>query len=126
MAFAFEQAEARGANLDVVNCWPLEGGHGAASAVDAVSRPFAIGPAHRLMVDQALVDSVRKYPGVHVRRSVVHGYAAPVLLGRCDSAELLVVGSRGRGGFAALLLGSVSHALLQTAPCPVAVVRGPH
>lgn len=124
LAFAFEQADARGTSLDVVNAWPLERGHGSASAVDAVSALREIGPAHELFVDEALAGWAQRYPDVDLERSVVHSHAVPALLEHSRSAELLVVGSRGRGGFTSLVLGSVSHAVLQGAGCPVAVVRG--
>jgi nucleotide-binding universal stress UspA family protein len=63
-------------------------------------------------------------PGeVPVERIVSEGSAAGVLIDVAQGAELLVVGSRGRGGFSSLLLGSVSHQCALHAPCPVAIVR---
>ncbi|MGW2459792.1 universal stress protein [Streptomyces sp. NPDC001761] len=56
---------------------------------------------------------------------VVHGDAADVLLRAAEGAEVLVVGSRGRGGFARALLGSVSRHVSQHASCPVVIVRPP-
>jgi nucleotide-binding universal stress UspA family protein len=64
------------------------------------------------------------YPDLSVQESVAEGAAPEVLREVARGAGLLVVGSRGRGGFTGLLLGSVSHAVMHTAPCPVAVVRG--
>ena len=62
---------------------------------------------------------------VQVRARVVQGHAAQVLLDASADASLLVVGSRGHGGFAEALLGSVCQHCVQHALCPVVVVRGP-
>lgn len=64
------------------------------------------------------------HPGVRVTRRVAEGSPARVLLEAASDAALLVVGSRGRGGFTGLLLGSVSQQCVHHASCPVAVVRG--
>jgi nucleotide-binding universal stress UspA family protein len=60
---------------------------------------------------------------VQVERQAVEGSAAHVLIEEAEKAELLVVGSRGRGGFTGLLLGSVSQQCAHHAPCPVVIVR---
>ena len=76
---------------------------------------------------EALHESVarwsEKYPGIDVVAKSVVADPAKALVDESAGAELLVVGSHGRGGFAGLLLGSVSHAALHHARCPVAVVR---
>jgi nucleotide-binding universal stress UspA family protein len=66
-----------------------------------------------------------KYPEVEVRRVVERDRPAPALLEQAAGAQLVVVGSRGRGGLAGMLLGSVSHNVLHHSPCPVLVVRAP-
>jgi nucleotide-binding universal stress UspA family protein len=76
-------------------------------------------------VDAAVAQAERAHPCLDVRGTEVEGPAAAVLAARSASAGLLVVGSRGRGAVQALLLGSVSHAVARSAPCPVALV-GPH
>jgi nucleotide-binding universal stress UspA family protein len=78
--------------------------------------------------DRALTEAIApwqdKYPDVTVHRRLVRGRVRPVLIDATRRARLVVVGSRGRGGFTGLLLGSVSQALLHHADCPVAIV--PH
>ena len=64
-------------------------------------------------------------PGIDVKTKLVHSHPVQALLDEAAGAELIVVGSRGRGGFTGMLLGSVSQAVLQHAGCPVAVVH-PH
>ena len=61
--------------------------------------------------------------GVTVTGDVVQGHPAAVLLRAAEDADLLVVGSRGLGGFTGMLLGSVSTQVLHHSPCPVLVVR---
>ena len=61
--------------------------------------------------------------GLDIERTVVEGSAATALLEAAQGADLLVVGSRGRGGFAGLLLGSVSQQCAHHASCPVVIVR---
>ena len=61
--------------------------------------------------------------GVEVRRRMVRGRAADTLIAESDKATMLVVGSRGRGGFRGLLLGSVSQQIAQHGSCPVVIVR---
>jgi nucleotide-binding universal stress UspA family protein len=68
----------------------------------------------------ALADDAK---GVRLEHEIIHGGATEVLVEAAKSAELLVVGSRGHGSFAGLLLGSVSQQCVQHAPCPVVIVR---
>ena len=101
---------------------------------DDPSRPAALaGQRERWWsADAAAVSAVfslvedrrRRYPMVAVEREVRRGDARRVLIRESKDASLVVVGSRGRGGFEGLVLGSVSHATLHHAACPVAVV--PH
>jgi len=64
-----------------------------------------------------------KYPDVPVQRLVARGLAGHALLDQAAKAQLVVVGSRGHGEIAGLLLDSVSNALVHKAACPVAIVR---
>jgi nucleotide-binding universal stress UspA family protein len=70
------------------------------------------------------VDDVAPFAPVEIVTKVVEGNAAKVLLDAAASAQLLVVGSRGRNGFAEALLGSVAQHCIHHATCPVVVIRG--
>ncbi len=75
------------------------------------------------MVSETLAGWADAYPDVRVTRVVERGRPGPVLLREAVGARLVVVGSRGRGGFGGLLLGSTSQTLLHRSPVDVAVVR---
>lgn len=75
------------------------------------------------MVSETLAGWAQEYPDVPVTRVVERGRPAPLLLREVTDARLVVVGSRGRGGFGGLLLGSTSQTLLHRSPVDVAVVR---
>ncbi|MEV0067916.1 MULTISPECIES: universal stress protein [unclassified Amycolatopsis] len=76
-------------------------------------------------LDEYLTASSLRYPNVHVDQVLASGRPRHELLTRSQDAQLVVVGSRGRGGFPGLLLGSTGQALLHYAACPVLIVR-PH
>ena len=76
------------------------------------------------MQDAAIDEALAARPvTVPIERQVLKGRAADLLIGEAAGAGLLVVGSRGRGGFRGLLLGSVSQQIAQHATCPVVIVR---
>jgi nucleotide-binding universal stress UspA family protein len=77
------------------------------------------------LVAQAIGDARADLSGVEIERNVVQGAAAKVLIDAARADDLLVVGTRGHGEIAGLLLGSVSHQCVQHALCPVVVVRAP-
>jgi nucleotide-binding universal stress UspA family protein len=100
------------------------------------SYPLEIDPTsvddqeHRLL-ETELAGWEQKYPDVPVRMRVLRGRPAPKLLRYAtmdgnQPTQLLVVGSRGRGGFTGLLLGSTSQAVMTHASCSVAIVHGEH
>ena len=79
--------------------------------------------AGELFLTEHLAPWRKLHPDVAVQEFVDDGPAARSLAGHCSDARMIVVGSRGHGGFTGLLLGSVSHALLHTAQCPLMVAR---
>jgi nucleotide-binding universal stress UspA family protein len=112
LAYAFAQAATRGTSLDVVHAW--------SSRTTATYRMEQRG---HLLLAEALAGWAGRYPDVDVTCSVVHEEPVSALVRHGDGAELLVVGSRGRGDLRGLLLGSVSRDVLLRAGGPVAVVR---
>ncbi|MFI5589504.1 universal stress protein [Amycolatopsis sp. NPDC051758] len=124
IAAGFEEASWRGAPLIAVHCW-----HEAfLSAVFEEGRwtmdSSAMEAHEHELLAQRLAGWPEKYPDVVVDRVVQAGRPAECLLDLADRAQLLVVGSRGRGGFRGLALGSTSQALMSYALCPVLVARG--
>ncbi len=120
LAFAFDAAAAREMPLIVVHTWWdvfVEPALAPLLDWDAIESD-----EHRALAER-LAGWSEKYPDVPVQRIVRRDRPAHALTELSRNAQLVVVGSRGRGGFTGMLLGSVSHAVLHRAHCPVAVVR---
>ncbi|MFI6355343.1 universal stress protein [Streptomyces sp. NPDC050743] len=122
LRWAVRYAGLIGAVVDAVAVWELPGLYG--WSAPAVDKDFDQDEA-RQRVRKELTDVLGADAADSVRTHVVHGNPADVLLRAAEGAEALVVGGRGRGGFAAALLGSVSHHVSQHASCPVVIVH-PH
>ena len=118
VAIAFEQASFRGVDLVAVHAWSDSGVFEFPGA--DWSQLQALGEA---TLSERLAGWQERYPDVLVRRVVVADRPAHQLLEQAESAQLLVVGSHGRGGFAGMLLGSVSTAVIHSARMPVIVAR---
>ncbi|MET8362840.1 universal stress protein [Micromonospora sp. NPDC005194] len=111
LGFAVERAAQRRVPLRVLHAW-TPGPEAAAGT-----------PDEQAAVEEALEPWRRTFPELDITLDLVAGSPAGTLIESSRSAQLVVVGSRGRGGLAGMLLGSVSQQLIQHAGCPVAVVR---
>lgn len=120
LACAFEEASARGVGLVALHTWRD-------TMVDGSVAPLidwaAVEAEEQQVLAERLAGWAVKYPDVAVERVVARDRPAHALRERSRGAQLLVVGSRGRGGLVGTLLGSVSQTLLHHAACPVMVVR---
>lgn len=120
LRWAVRQARLTGARVEAVTAWEFPTYYG---WIPADSTEVLEGVA-RSMLAEATEEAAAAAPGVNVYRVVAHGNAASVLLDFAKEADLLVVGSRGHGGFTGALLGSVSQHCVRHATCPVVIVRG--
>lgn len=131
LSWAVHEARLRGAKVQVIHAWMVP-------FVEALPEPIVFGhrppgppieevyerlrQAAKDVLDSCVREALEEVPDVEVERELVEARPAHALLEAARDANLLVVGSRGRGGFTGLLLGSVSQQCVQHAPCPVAVV----
>lgn len=118
--WAARQAELTGDALEVITTWEWPRSYGWAMPLPESWDPHM--EATRVLA--TAVDRVRQgHPGITVRARAVEGHPAPVLIAASKDAVLLVVGGRGHGEFAGMLLGSVSEHCVARAHCPVVVAR---
>ncbi|AHK33629.1 Universal stress protein [Rhodococcus opacus PD630] len=120
---AFEQAAARGASLVAVNVWSDVSVQPSLGASPEDPLWSSIQTGEEVVLSERLAGYQERYPDVTVERVVARDRPVRVLSEFAEKAQLIVVGSRGRGGFKGMLLGSTSNALLHTADCPVMIVR---
>jgi nucleotide-binding universal stress UspA family protein len=123
LVWGLRQARLTGAPLQVVMAWdyPLTYGwmvvpEGVDLGADAASE------LHRVVKEVTEAEDATE-PAVEITVGAIQGHPAVVLMNEAKNASLVVVGSRGHGEFAGMLLGSVSEHLSTHAPCPVLIVR---
>ncbi|CAN5886140.1 universal stress protein TB31.7 [soil metagenome] len=114
---AVDEAVLRGVELVVVHSW-----------VETADELTELGPLERPlrsehMIDTCLGNRQKRSPDLKIKKVLVRGDPARTLIETAESAQLLVVGSHGRGGFAGMVLGSVGAGVVQAAHIPVVVAR---
>ena len=119
-AIAFDEASRRQVGLVALHAW---------SDLDVTEWPGIDWPATQSMAEEVLAERLagwqEQYPDVQVTRCVVQAQPARQIVQQSEEAQLVVVGNRGRGGFAGLLVGSVGETVAQMARVPVIVAREP-
>ncbi len=127
LGWAAQEARSRGAALTIVTAWEFP--HSAYLGMPGAMIPDELGEDLEWGAKETQADAMRRvFPsgaGVPVETIVVEGPPASVLIDAAEGADMLVVGSRGLGGFRELLLGSVSQQCAHHASCPVVIIR-PH
>ncbi len=121
LRWAVRQAKLTGAAVEACYVWHIP-------PTDGWAPMFDVGEDLAKAAEQVLADAVAEVigepPVVTVHRRVIEGNPAAVLLKASGDADLLVLGSRGHGGFVGALLGSTSQHCVHHAACPVVVIRG--
>ncbi|MGW5228797.1 universal stress protein [Nocardia niigatensis] len=119
LQLAFEEASLRKTGLTALHAW---------SDVSGPYLPMSgwetIEEQERATFAEEMAGYAERYPDVPIRRILVKDRPVRSMLDESEHSQLVVVGSHGRGGFAGMLLGSTSNALLHSVDCPIVIVRG--
>lgn len=123
LRWAAREARLHGVRLDVIHVWAVPAqwaqGYGVEWTIDLAELGGDAQSVAEELVEGTLSADERPE---HLKVAAIEGNPSGVLLEASKSADMLVVGTRGRGGFARLLLGSVSNAIVHHAVCPVVVI----
>jgi nucleotide-binding universal stress UspA family protein len=122
LGWAVRQAGLTGAKIDAVCAWQIPAAYGYGYATTLAIPDLEKAAVSEL--NRAIAAVTDETPDVEIRPLVVRDNPAQALLDCAKGADLLVVGSRGHGGFTGALLGSVGQHCVQHAECPVVVIRG--
>jgi len=122
---AADQAWQHRARLVVVITWHLEVVDGVVVTEAGTAAWRQVEQRHRALAEAVVAPVRSTHPDLDIEIKVIRGPAAKTLVAESADASLLVLGSRGRGGFRSMLLGSVTQAVLESAECPVMVVKAP-
>jgi nucleotide-binding universal stress UspA family protein len=120
ITMAFEEAALRGVELVATHAWADVDLHAPFPSDNDWS---TVVERETALLSESLAGRAEEFPDVKVRPVVVMDDPVRNLREQAEHAQLLMVGSRGRGGFTSMLLGSTSRALVHTVTCPLIVVR---
>jgi nucleotide-binding universal stress UspA family protein len=124
LSWATRYARGLGATIRAVLAWHYPDAAGQAPVGMAPKNVTAeVERSRDEILEQAITDAIGADPGVPIEREIAYGHPAQVLIEESKDADLLVVGSRGHGGFAGMRLGSISMHCVTHAHCPVTVVH---
>jgi nucleotide-binding universal stress UspA family protein len=125
LIWAIEEAHHRDAVVEVVTCYSPTYVPAAPDLGYVPLDSFDLLSEVEKMQTEVIESAVEcaNHPEVEVRKIVKKGRAADTLMAAAEGADMLVVGNRGRGGFAGLRLGSVSQSIAHHSPCPLVIVR---
>lgn len=124
LEFAAHEAALHQARLRVVTAWDIPYAAYAGGLMPPTNLNETVRDEAEAVAKAAAERAVELEPSVYCEHAAIEGHPAEVLTSESRNASLVVVGSRGHGGFASLLLGSISHQVAQHAHCAVAIV--PH
>jgi nucleotide-binding universal stress UspA family protein len=122
LRWAAAEATVRGDDLTLVHVWERPQAYAPLGLGAYPVDPEPIQEAAQSLLDGLVQEATTLAPEAAVRGLLVEGAPAEALLEAAGPADLLVVGSRGLGGFRSLLLGSISQQVAHHAPCPVVIV----
>jgi nucleotide-binding universal stress UspA family protein len=125
IGFAFQEAALRGASILALHVWRQPSSSGPGDILSPVYDETLVQSEEERVLAEALAGWRDKFPDVPVERRVVRGRVRRTVIDATGQAQLVVVGSRGTGGFTGLLLGSVSRAVLNHSACPLVIVPSP-
>lgn len=120
LEWALRQAELTGSSLEAITTWEWPTNYGWAFPFPPEYNPKM---DSQKMLNDAMAPLLVIHADVPVQTTVIEGHPAPVLVAASKGADLLVVGSRGHGEFAGMMIGSVSEHCATNAHCPVLVLR---
>jgi nucleotide-binding universal stress UspA family protein len=119
LEWAAQEAEIRGSALELIHAWnyPNLGYGGYVAVLEDFEKDAAA------LLDEVVASARKNYPSLKLVSSLIQGPTAQTIMDRAKEADMVVVGSRGRGGFSGLLLGSVGQQLVHHCPAPVVIIH---